>query len=60
MDQNNSRRDFVKKIGITSVAAVAIPQIVSAAFAAHAIKPLKLSKDNIILFQGDSITDWRR
>jgi lysophospholipase L1-like esterase len=58
----NSRRNFLKKAAAGSLAAVGIPGIVSAAFAdaeAGASK-VKLSKDNVILFQGDSITDAGR
>lgn len=56
----NTRRDFVKKMAIGSVGALAIPQIVSAAFAEQKVKPVKLRKGQTVLFQGDSITDWRR
>jgi lysophospholipase L1-like esterase len=39
---------------------LALPQIVSAAFAKEAAKKVSLDKDDIVLFQGDSITDWGR
>ena len=37
-----------------------MPQIVSAAFAGESSKKVSLDKDDVILFQGDSITDWGR
>ncbi|WP_428329134.1 SGNH/GDSL hydrolase family protein [Mucilaginibacter sp.] len=60
MNTNNNRRSFIKNAAIGSVAALALPQIVSAAVAEHGIKKVKLAQDDIILFQGDSITDWGR
>lgn len=61
MNQNNNRRSFIKNAAIGSLAAISIPQIVSAAMAT-AVKGKKVSieKDDIILFQGDSITDSGR
>jgi hypothetical protein len=56
----NSRRDFLKKAAAGSLAAVSIPGIVSAAFAEAGAAKIKLLKDNVILFQGDSITDAGR
>ncbi len=45
---------------MATVATLALPQLVSAAFAKENIKKLNLDKDDVILFQGDSITDWGR
>jgi len=56
--QNNSRRDFLKKTALGSLMIAGIPEIVSAAM--PPAKKLSLSKGNIILFQGDSITDAGR
>lgn len=56
----NSRRSFIKKAAISTVAAIAIPEILSAAMAKEKIKEIKLLKDQVILFQGDSITDSGR
>ena len=57
---NNTRRDFLKITSIGTVATLALPQIVSAAFAGENFKKVGLNKDDVILFQGDSITDWGR
>ena len=63
MKQNlsSSRRNFLKGTSLASVAALTIPQIVSTAFAAErSRKKVSISKDDVILFQGDSITDAGR
>jgi lysophospholipase L1-like esterase len=60
MNFNSNRRDFLKSTSIGTLAAIGLPQIVAAAFEHENIKKIKLEKDNIILFQGDSITDWGR
>ncbi|GGH16239.1 SGNH/GDSL hydrolase family protein [Mucilaginibacter phyllosphaerae] len=57
---SNSRRNFIKNTAMGAVAALSIPQIVSAAVTAPAGKKIQLNKDDVILFQGDSITDWGR
>jgi len=58
--QFNTRRSFIKKAALGSLAAVSIPEIVSAAFAPAGPKKITLNKGNTILFQGDSITDAGR
>jgi lysophospholipase L1-like esterase len=61
MDSNfNSRRSFIKKAALGTVAAISIPQILSAAMPKGKTKEIKLLKDQVILFQGDSITDSGR
>lgn len=61
MESNcNSRRSFIKKAALGTVAAISIPQILSASMEAKGTKKVTLGKDNIILFQGDSITDAGR
>jgi lysophospholipase L1-like esterase len=61
MDSNiNSRRSFIKKTALGPVAALSIPEILSAATTKGKIKEIKLLKDQVILFQGDSITDSGR
>lgn len=63
MDQNtnNSRRNFLKKASLTSIASLTIPQLVSSVFAAEKfLKKVTIAKDDVILFQGDSITDAGR
>jgi len=60
MNPNSTRRNFIKNASLGTIAALVLPQIVSAAFAAENIKKIGLNKDDVILFQGDSITDWGR
>lgn len=63
MDQNkiNSRRNFLTKASLAGIASLAIPQLVSSVFAAEKImKRVTIAKDDVILFQGDSITDAGR
>ena len=59
---NSSRRNFIKTASIASAGLLTIPQIVSAAFTGEAAKKKKvtINKDDVILFQGDSITDAGR
>ena len=59
-NSNPTRRNFLKSASIGTVAALALPNIVSAAFAKENIKKTDFNKDDTILFQGDSITDWGR
>ena len=56
----NSRRSFIKKAALGTAAAISIPGILSAAMPKEKIKVIKLLKDQVILFQGDSITDSGR
>ena len=58
--QTNTRRNFIKKAALGGLMAVSIPEILSAAMVPVAMKKNSLSKNNIILFQGDSITDSGR
>jgi len=61
MDYNNdSRRSFIKKAALGTVAAISVPEILLAAMPPAKIKAIKLSKNQTILFQGDSITDSGR
>jgi lysophospholipase L1-like esterase len=61
MDSNfNSRRSFIKKAAFGTIAVASIPEILSAEMAMKKTKTIKLQKDNVILFQGDSITDSGR
>lgn len=60
MENNyNNRRNFIKKAALGGLMAVSIPEILSAAMLPP-VKKNSLGKDNIILFQGDSITDAGR
>ena len=56
----NSRRQFLKNASLGGLLAVNIPSIVSAAYAPERTKKIRLQKEDIILFQGDSITDMHR
>ena len=58
---NNSRRNFIKNTSLAGMLGLTVPSIVSTAFAAETLKKkLKVEKDNVIVFQGDSITDSGR
>ncbi len=61
-DKQASRRQFLKQTSLAGLTAISIPQLVSAAMEGQsgAKKPVKLKKDAVILFQGDSITDSGR
>lgn len=56
----NNRRDFIRKAAVGTLLMTGIPGIVSAAMPPSKVKKLQLVRDNIILFQGDSITDSGR
>jgi lysophospholipase L1-like esterase len=57
---STSRRKFITNSAMATVAGLALPNIVSAATMAAGSKKITLNKDDTILFQGDSITDWGR
>lgn len=59
-NQNNSRRSFLKKAALGTIAAISIPEILSASMVKAKSKKLELLKGQSILFQGDSITDAGR
>jgi lysophospholipase L1-like esterase len=59
-NNNNTRRSFIKKAAIGGLLAVSIPEIVSASMLKEQVKKITLQKNNVILFQGDSITDAGR
>ncbi|MCX6333525.1 MAG: SGNH/GDSL hydrolase family protein [Bacteroidia bacterium] len=58
--QYNSRRSFLKKAALGTLAAISIPEIISASVPKKSKKKIELLKDQTILFQGDSITDAGR
>ena len=58
--QFNSRRSFLKKAALGTLAAVSIPEIISASIPKKKKGKIQLLKDQTILFQGDSITDAGR
>lgn len=57
---DNGRRNFIKTTAAGSVMALGLSQIVSSAYGADKAPKISLKKDDIILFQGDSITDAGR
>lgn len=57
---NNTRRSFLRKAALGTLAAVTIPDIISAAAPNKGLRKIQLLKDQTILFQGDSITDAGR
>jgi lysophospholipase L1-like esterase len=59
-NMNNSRRSFLKKTALGTMAAISIPQLLVAAAPKKGGKKIQLMKDYKILFQGDSITDSGR
>jgi lysophospholipase L1-like esterase len=59
-NQNNSRRSFIRKAALGVMMAISIPEILSASLSEKGSKKVQLMKDNVVLFQGDSITDAGR
>jgi lysophospholipase L1-like esterase len=60
-NQGNNRRSFIRHASIGTIAAISIPQIVSTALAAAPKgKKVTIDQGDVILFQGDSITDAGR
>ncbi len=54
------RRSFIKKAAVGGLLSLGLPSIVLSAFAEDKVKKFSLNKGDIILFQGDSITDAGR
>jgi lysophospholipase L1-like esterase len=57
---DNGRRNFIKTTAAGSVMALGLSQIVSSAYGSAKAPKISLKKDDVILFQGDSITDAGR
>ena len=55
-----SRRDFIRTLGLSGLAAMSLPEILSAAESIESSKDYNKNKGLTILFQGDSITDGNR
>ena len=55
-----NRRSFIKGAALTAAASLTIPEIAAAAFTAANTKKVALKQGDVVLFQGDSITDWGR
>lgn len=61
MKTNESdRRSFIKKAALGSLAALSIPEIAMSAIASESSQKLSIKTGDIILMQGDSITDAGR
>lgn len=56
----SNRRNFIKNTALTVAASLTIPEIASIAVAAEKGKKITFNQDDVVLFQGDSITDWGR
>lgn len=58
----NTRRNFVKNAAIGTLSAIAIPDIITTAYAKEPAKSKRaiLEENDVVLFQGDSITEWGR
>lgn len=59
-DNHSSRRRFLKTASLAGVFSMSIPSIVSAAYEEAKVKKVSLQKGDVVLFQGDSITDAGR
>lgn len=57
---NSSRRRFIKNTTLATVSALTIPQLLSSVYAEDNGKKFRVTANNVILFQGDSITDSGR
>lgn len=57
---SNSRRNFIKKLGLTGLASFVIPKIKPFAMTKTYETDLNTPSGKVILFQGDSITDGNR
>lgn len=58
--ETTNRRSFIKSSTIGGLAMLSIPSLVSMACQKTGTKTIKLKPNDVILFQGDSITDARR
>lgn len=60
MNQNTDRRSFIKKASLGGAMALGFSQVFSGAHASGKRGKISLKNDDVILFQGDSITDAGR
>lgn len=59
--KDTTRRSFLQQASLAAVSTLALPELVTTAFAAEpARKRITLRKEDVVLFQGDSITDAGR
>jgi len=57
---NLHRRKFLQYSTQATLATVGIPGIINAAFKHQPVKSIRLEKNSVVLFQGDSVTDGGR
>ncbi|MHB1922615.1 MAG: SGNH/GDSL hydrolase family protein [Chitinophagaceae bacterium] len=55
-----NRRNFIKKAALGGLITLTIPEMVAQAFTLEPPRKMGLKKNDVILFQGDSITDFYR
>lgn len=55
-----NRRKFINHTAVGVMASLTLPEIVSAATHSESAKKISVNADDVIVFQGDSITDWGR
>ncbi|MBS7563624.1 SGNH/GDSL hydrolase family protein [Mucilaginibacter sp. Bleaf8] len=60
MSNSLNRRKFITGTAVATIGAISLPQIVSAAFEAEKTPKVTLNANDVIVYQGDSITDWGR
>jgi lysophospholipase L1-like esterase len=60
MNKSKGRRNFIRKASLGGAMALGFSQIISEAYASGKPSKISLQKDDVILFQGDSITDSGR
>ena len=53
---SKGRRSFIRKATVGGAIALSFSQIVSSAYAGNKPSKISLGKDDVILFQGDSIS----
>jgi lysophospholipase L1-like esterase len=56
----NSRREFIKKVGLTGIVAMNLPEVLNASSPVEPTRGFAKEKGFTFLFQGDSITDGNR
>src|SRR5690606_27119032 len=56
----HGRRTFIKTATLGSAVAIGLPQIVASAYSGAKPSKITLQKNDVVLFQGDSITDAGR
>lgn len=60
MKNNTSRRNFIRYTTLGGIGLATIPSVVSASFQEKGLSRIKLNSGDVVLFQGDSITDMHR